>query len=164
MVSCASRIIYLRSPLTSYTCPHSRIWSLPSGQCLKTLAEGHNAIWYEGVSLVPPFAHTTHALPSNLANTYSSPQIRNTYSLLPTTAPYVCGTSRRRAVSRHTSATKIQSTASPPASASRAASGLCRGAKTVRSTCGTCRAERSCRYSMVITVSTFPLPPAIAIC
>jgi COMPASS component SWD3 len=27
--------------------PRSRIWSLPSGQCIKTLAEGHNAIWYE---------------------------------------------------------------------------------------------------------------------
>lgn len=26
--------------------PRSRIWTLPSGQCLKTLAEGHDAIWY----------------------------------------------------------------------------------------------------------------------
>ena len=50
MASCASRVMYLSSltPHSIYV-PHSRIWSLPSGQCLKTLAEGHNAVWYEGV-------------------------------------------------------------------------------------------------------------------
>lgn len=30
-------------PLTSIV---SRIWNTSDGQCLKTLAEGHNAIWY----------------------------------------------------------------------------------------------------------------------
>ena len=106
--------------------------------------------------LVPPVAFTTHA--STLANTCSSPQIRNTFSPLPTTAPSAYGTSRRRAVSKRTSATKTQSTASPRASVSRAASGLCRGAKTARFICGTCKAERSCRYLMVIVASAFLFP------
>ena len=112
--------------------------------------------------LVPPVAFTTHA--STLANTCSSPQIRNTFSPLPTTAPSAYGTSRRRAVSKRTSATKTQSTASPRASVSRAASGSCRGAKTARSICGTCKAERSCRYLMVIVASALSLPTAIVVC
>ena len=32
---------------------HSRIWNTTTGQCLKTLAESHDAIWY--VPLSPIF-------------------------------------------------------------------------------------------------------------
>jgi COMPASS component SWD3 len=28
---------------------HSRIWNTSDGQCLKTLAEGHDAIWYDTI-------------------------------------------------------------------------------------------------------------------
>ena len=158
VVSCAlDGLMYVMRHISSlanaYTFPHSRIWSLPSGQCLKTLAEGHNAIWYKRGPLVSPLAPTTHA--PTLANTCSSPQIRNISSPLLMTAPSACGISRRRAVSRRMSATKTQSTASPRASVSRAASGSCRAVKTARSICGTCKAERSCRYLMVIAVSVF---------
>src|SRR6266702_4190685 len=154
MVSCAPCIIYRRSLLTAYVPPQSHmeftIRTMPQDPSRR--AQCHLV---RGNSLVPPLAHTTHAKTnlSNLANTCSSPQTRNTSSLLPTTAPYAFGTSRRRAVSRRTSATKIQSTALLPASASRAASGSCRAAKIARSTCGTCRAERLCRYLMVTAVS-----------
>jgi hypothetical protein len=152
MVSCAPYIIYPRSIFTAYTYPCSRIWSLPSGQCLKTLAEGHDAIWYEALR---SFHHSRLTLFGHLVNTCSSPRIRNTSSPPPTTAPSACGTSRLRAVSRRTSATKIQSTASPPASASREASGSSQAAKIAKSTCGTCRAERSCRFLMVTAVRAF---------
>src|SRR6266852_3157210 len=44
-----------------YSPPRSRIWSLPSGQCLKTLAEGHNAIWYEKI-LTPKWDLPTYSI------------------------------------------------------------------------------------------------------
>lgn len=42
--------------------PFSRIWNTTSGQCLKTLAEGHDAIWF--VSIVPGYST---ALPSDIS-------------------------------------------------------------------------------------------------
>ena len=31
---------------------NSRIWNTSDGQCLKTLAEGHNAIWYVFINCI----------------------------------------------------------------------------------------------------------------
>jgi len=51
IVSCAlDGLMYVTLPcqlVTIFTSLfHSRIWNTSDGQCLKTLAEGHDAIWY----------------------------------------------------------------------------------------------------------------------
>lgn len=51
IVSCAlDGLMYVTlacQPMTIYDSSfHSRIWNTSDGQCLKTLAEGHDAIWY----------------------------------------------------------------------------------------------------------------------
>lgn len=67
----------------------SRIWNTSDGQCLKTLAEGHDAVWYVSASLVAMISLTCC-----LANTCNSPQTLNISSRLPTIMRYGSGITR----------------------------------------------------------------------
>lgn len=73
----------------------SRIWNTNTGQCLKTLAEGHDAIWYANNNL--RLATTNSCLPANM---YNSPLIQNTSYLLPMIVLSDCGIIRARDVLR----------------------------------------------------------------
>ena len=140
----------------------SRIWNTTTGQCLKTLAESHDAIWYAS----PPFhsdakPHTSR--PSRTlrtpfaASTFSSRRTPSTSSPPRMTARSGFGTTKRRAASRRTSGTQTRSSASPPASPLRAASGSSPARRTTRSTCGTSRAARSSRRSKATLMSSLLL-------
>ena len=41
-------VLYIKN-IFVHVHPYSRIWNTSDGQCLKTLAEGHNAIWYVSI-------------------------------------------------------------------------------------------------------------------
>jgi len=127
-----------------------RIWNTTTGQCLKTLAEGHNAIWYAPFSLLVTLIDP--AQPQIPANTSSFLPIQNTFCRLPTTARLGCGTTTLRVASRHTLATATRNFASLPVSVSQEENGSSRVARIIRCTFGICRVEKLCRHWMGIRV------------
>ena len=76
---------------------YSRIWNTSDGQCLKTLAEGHNAIWY--VFLIHISLFSFNELGNRIqANTFNFRQIQNIFSLLHTIVLSVFGITRPHGV------------------------------------------------------------------
>jgi hypothetical protein len=57
----------------------SRIWNTSDGQCLKTLAEGHNAIWY--VNLYDIYFTISSGIAIQKVNTFNFRQTQNIFSL-----------------------------------------------------------------------------------
>jgi hypothetical protein len=86
------------SHLLTHATVRRRIWNTSTGQCLKTLAEGHDAIWY-GLHNFQGNSVLTSLLPANTSN---SLQTQNTYSPLHTTALSDYGITKHRDASRRT--------------------------------------------------------------
>jgi hypothetical protein len=62
---------------------HSRIWNTSDGQCLKTLAEGHNAIWYVFTISIYHFSNYFDSMGSKKkkkVNMFNFRQTRNIFS------------------------------------------------------------------------------------
>ena len=79
------------NPGSSHRC--SRIWNTSTGQCLKTLTEGQDAIWYaSSASWLFRIAHT------HTANTYNSLRTQSTFYPLRTTVLSVYGITIRPVV------------------------------------------------------------------
>lgn len=139
------RSLYDLSQLRAYFDLIRRIWSTTTGDCIRTLVEGQQAIWSVAVSFGLRMFQLV--IDTNYqANTPNSPQTQNTYSPPHTIAGSGCGTTRPHAASRRIWGTLTRNTALSRASASRAGSGLCLVARTIKSTYGTYRHVRSCRY------------------
>jgi len=127
-----------------------RIWNTTTGQCLKTLAKGHDAVWYAPSSLLVTLIDP--AQPQVPANTSSFLPIRNTFCPLPTTARSGCGTITLCVASRHTLAIATRNIASLPVSVSQEENGLSWVVRIIRCTFGICRLEKLHRYCMGIQV------------
>lgn len=126
--------------LTSQSC--RRIWDADSGQCLKTLVDDDNPIWYSqslsyGKRTWPHITYEVHML--------NSPPTPNSSWPRPKTLPFACGITRLRGVLKLTLATLIAHIASSLASASQAASTLSAEVRMPRSSSGTCKRVRFCR-------------------
>jgi hypothetical protein len=153
IVSCALdglMCVLSPSPLIYDWCPHSRIWNTSDGQCLKTLAEGHDAIW-----CVPNFTISILSLPIFAvpqANRCNSHPTQSTSSLRPTTMLSVCGIIRPLDVWKRTSAMSTPSIASRHALALPAENGSWREVRTIKRIFGICKRVRSCRFWRVILV------------
>lgn len=73
---------------------HSRIWNTSDGQCLKTLAEGHDAIWC--VQLIIFYVEFSKKLHACLANMSSSLRTQNIFCRQLTTALFDSGITKAR--------------------------------------------------------------------
>ena len=88
--------LYLMIFFGSCSSAHSRIWNTSDGQCLKTLAEGHNAIWYVFKYIYSLFHSINWG--SNSVNTFNFRQTQNIFSLRHTIALSVFGITRPHGV------------------------------------------------------------------
>ena len=70
----------------------SRIWNTSDGQCLKTLAEGHNAIWYVNTHDMYIFHYFIWVIAK--VNMFNFRQTQNIFSLLHTIVLSVFGITR----------------------------------------------------------------------
>ena len=75
------QVLFNENFLFMFYC-YSRIWNTSDGQCLKTLAEGHNAIWYVNIHDIYILHYFIgYRNSSKKVNTFNFRQTQNIFSL-----------------------------------------------------------------------------------
>ena len=121
---------------------YSRVWDAESGQCLKTLVDDDNPIWF-----VLIFLAIMSALKIDwIARTSNSRRTHDLCLHQLKIRRFVYGTSRRQDVSKHTQAILIGHIVYPHPSSRGKANTLSAAVKTTRFTYGIYKRDRSCRF------------------